>query len=312
MSETQIASDQIIEEGNQNKNLENQTNSLNDQDNNNIDKNLNSDTPANEGAEKEKKISYFMLTPLESFLLNKMMPRGFKFETEENSLKSLETPKNQVKRYKQINKHIDNSYKSNSRSKNINYECRNRGVAQKRRAYQGFNNLDISINASNVSSKCKLGLERIKNSTWINRFYYPSNPEAPCISKIEQKVNKNEYLSFYEFEMDLRKVWNYFFNLGQKSDNDLYEKTSKMSEKWEQICSDLENTNDNIYNYSSVKKRADLFYRSNDNKKYMNSINNLINKENTQSETDNSLSNKKKLNFKSEDFPIHNDKRNFI
>lgn len=281
MSEIQIVSEQIIEEDNQNKNLENHITSSNDLDNN-IDKNLNSDNPANTGTEKEKKISYFMLTPLESLLLNKMMPHGFKFETEENILKSLEPPKNQIKRYKQINKNIDISYKSNSQPRNTNYESRNRGIVQKRRAYQGFNNLDnISINSSTVISKCKLGLERIKNSTWINKFYYPSNPEAPCISKIEQKVNKNEYQSFYDFEMDLRKVWNYFFNLGQKSDNDLYEKTSKMSEKWEQICSELENINDNIYNYTNVKKRTDIFYKSNDSKKYIDNINHLMKKENS-------------------------------
>lgn len=267
MSEIQIVSEQIIEEGNQNKNLENHITLSNDQENN-IDKNLNSDYPTNAGIEKEKKISYFMLTPLESLLLNKMMPHGFKFETEENILKSLEPPKTQVKRYKQINKHIDIPYKSKSQPANINYESRNRGIIQKRRAYQGFNNLDnISINSSNVASKCKLGLERIKNTTWINKFYYPSNPDAPCISKIEQKVNKNEYQSFYDFEMDLRKVWNYFFNLGQKSDNDLYEKTSKMSEKWEQICSELENTNDSMNNYSNIKKRGDILYKLNDSKK---------------------------------------------
>ena len=81
--------------------------------------------------------------------------------------------------------------------------------------------------------------------------------------------------------MDLRKVWNYFFNLGQKSDNDLYEKTSKMSEKWEQICSELENINDNIYNYTNAKKRTDIFYKSNDSKKYIDNINNLMKKENS-------------------------------
>jgi len=293
MSETQIASSQIIEEKNPNKNLENYITSSITQINN-IDNNLNIDNPSNSGAEKEKKIGYFMLTPLESFLLNKMMPQGFKFETEENILKSLESPKEQIKRYKQIEKHIDNSYKSNSRPKNTKYENRNRGVIQKRRTYKGFNNLDnISICASTVASKCKLGLEKIKNNTWINKFYYSSNPEAPCISKIEQKVNKNEYQSLYDFEMDLRKVWNYFFNLGQKSDNDLYEKTSKMSEKWEQICSELENTNDNMYNYSTVKKRTETFYKSNESKSNFDNINSLINKENSESEIDNSIGIKK-------------------
>ena len=67
MSETQITFDQIIEEGNQNKNLENHITSSNDQ-NNNIDKNMNSDSPANAGTEKEKKISYFMLNLLERLL----------------------------------------------------------------------------------------------------------------------------------------------------------------------------------------------------------------------------------------------------
>ena len=287
MSETQIASDQIMEEENQNKNLENHITLSSIIQDNNINKNLNSDNPTNAEVEKENRIGYFMLTPLESFLLNKMMPHGFKFETEENILKSLESQKNQVKRYKQKNKHIDSTYKSNSQPKNINYESRNRGIIQKRRVYQGFNNLDnISNNSSNVASKCKLGLEKIKNNSWINTFYYPSNPEAPCISKIEQKVNKNEYQSFYDFEMDLRKVWNYFFNLGQKSDNDLYEKTSKISEKWEQICSELENTNDNIYNYSNIKKRTETFYKSNDNKKYKDNNNSIIKKENIQSELD--------------------------
>ena len=43
------------------------------------------------------KFNQFMFTPLESFLLNKKMPRGFKFETEENIAKTLELSKTNQK-----------------------------------------------------------------------------------------------------------------------------------------------------------------------------------------------------------------------
>ena len=46
------------------------------------------------------KYNQFMFTPLESFLLNKTMPHGFKFETEENILKTLELSKNNQRRVK--------------------------------------------------------------------------------------------------------------------------------------------------------------------------------------------------------------------
>ena len=57
-------------------------------------------------------------------------------------------------------------------------------------------------------------------------------------------------------------MWSYFFNLGEKGDNDIYEKTSKMSEKWEKIYSDLDNGNDESYNISNnVKKRSEKTQR---------------------------------------------------
>ena len=51
------------------------------------------------------KIGQFMLTPLEGIILNKKMPRGYKFELEENILKSNEIGKNQPKKVKPIDKH---------------------------------------------------------------------------------------------------------------------------------------------------------------------------------------------------------------
>ena len=46
------------------------------------------------------KFNEFMFTPLQSFLLNKKMPHGFKFEMEENIQKSLELSKTSQRRVK--------------------------------------------------------------------------------------------------------------------------------------------------------------------------------------------------------------------
>ena len=47
------------------------------------------------------KFNSFMFTPLQSFLLNKKMPHGFKFESEENIMKNLELSKTNQRRVKQ-------------------------------------------------------------------------------------------------------------------------------------------------------------------------------------------------------------------
>ena len=51
-----------------------------------------------------------MLTPLQSIIINKKMPFGFKLETEENILKSLETTKSQAKKSKNSTRHKEKSW----------------------------------------------------------------------------------------------------------------------------------------------------------------------------------------------------------
>lgn len=261
MSESQYKSEQY-QETNQNIEKENNITSVNNR-NDNINKN-DQIINQNEGNKNEElKIGQYFLTPLESLLINKLMPHGFKFETEENILKLIENTKNQSKRNKQLNKYIDNSYKSNN---NSNYEKKGH-LHLKRRINQGINNIDDTVNNTNseinkTTKKCKIGLQRIKDSQWVNTFYQSNNPDVPTLSKIENKLNNNEYTSFFDFAMDVRKIWSYFFNLGEKGDNDIYEKTSKMSEKWEKIYSELENSNDESYNMTTnIKKRTEKIQR---------------------------------------------------
>lgn len=79
------------------------------------------------------------------------------------------------------------------------------------------------------------------------------NPETPryLVWQIWKKVNNYEYKNLYDFQMDGRKIWYHYFDLDP---ND--ERTKKMSEDWEKICTDLESQNIEM-SVNSIKKRTD-------------------------------------------------------
>ena len=105
-------------------------------------------------------------------------------------------------------------------------------------------------------------MERIKDSPLAKNFYEFNDIDTPSLSKVEKKLNNYEYNSFYDFEMDIRKIWSYFFYLGEKGDKQIYENTSKMSEKWENICSELENANEILQKNKQNVKIETIFNKS--------------------------------------------------
>ena len=212
------------------------------------------------------KLGEFYLTPLESFIINKSMPHGFKLELEENLLKLMESDskdRKKNKKGKNLIKAQSAIYNNNNENK-INHKKEKRDHPQpKKRINQEFNldNIPNDINREKykIAKKCKIGMERIKDSPLAKNFYQFNDADTPSLSKVEKKINNYEYNSFYDFEMDIRKIWSHFFYLGEKGDKQIYENTSKMSEKWENICSELENLNvdmnESISN--SVARRAE-------------------------------------------------------
>ena len=239
MSEEQLSQKEINGANNENRQEENKNSSLNGQykdleRNNNIN---------NQENDIDLKLGQYMLTPLQSILLNKKMPFGFKLETEENILKSLETTKNQAKKSKNSTRHKDKGRDS-----------RNGGITQNKKRNQNINNIDNMPNNPEIYKifkKCKKGLEKIKESKYANYYYQSINPDIPCLANIEKKVNNYEYKNLYDFEMDVRKIWNYYFKLEQNN-----EITSKMSDDWEKICADLDNPSNEL-SVASVRKRTE-------------------------------------------------------
>ena len=195
---------------------------------------------------EDLKFGQYLLTPLQSILLNKKFPSGFKLETEENILKSLEMIKAQEKKHKQAQKNNLQKAQRNSNNK----------FGQPNKKIKNNNNIDNIPNNMNpekykIIIQCKGGFEKIKESKYFSKYYISSDPNIPSLSNIEKKLNNFEYSSLYDFEMDVRNIWNYYFNLNS---ND--EIVKKMSEDWEKICTDLENPNSQM-SVTDIKKRTD-------------------------------------------------------
>ena len=194
------------------------------------------------------KIGQYYLTPLQSILLNKKFPMGFKLETEENILKSIEITKQQEKKQKQA--------QAQKLNQQIGRRSSNKFGQQTKRNNKNINNFEnipnnISPEKYQIYKQCKSGFEKIKDSKYFNNYYTSDDPDIPCLSAIEKKINNFEYTSLYLFEMDVRNIWGYYFKINPNDDV-----SKKMSEDWEKICTELENPNSEL-NVDNIKKRTD-------------------------------------------------------
>lgn len=232
------------------------------------------------------KFNSFMFTPLQSFLLNKKMPHGFKFESEENIIKNLELSKTNQRRVKQkgliqepkihvkpIKSPINEDKKDlaekeqsskalkkpkkieKENSKNINSNLNN-------------NNMDTNINkiegnnseALKIKIKCTAGFNKIKSSTGASLFYIPKTIDAPSLSKIENKINNFEYKSLDECFDDIRKLWNFQFKNHAKEPT-VYQNICRLSTYTENVFKELINEKNTFSEkkeeLSLIKKRTD-------------------------------------------------------
>lgn len=225
----------------------------------------------NNKTQNELKLGQYMLTPLMAILLNKLMPEGFKFETEENVLKSIDASKNQAKRSKPSVKYGDSSRRNKVPKKGqvMDGEGPMEPTSSKRKKIQSsdknfvggdnpiMTNVKVNPELYKLMMKCKKGLEKIKSNANSEFFYTCGQQGEPSLAYIEKKVNAYQYQTFYDFSMDLRKLWSHFFQNYPKNP-EIYQKTCKMSEISENVCKELENNSEEIVeDISKIKKRTE-------------------------------------------------------
>ena len=242
----------------------------------------------------KRKMGQYYFTPLECFFLNKKMPRGFKFEIEDNVIKSLEQNKNQTKRVKgagghgehqkhvklvkniknedkNSNLHKEYSPNNNKKTKKVvpkdNSSYLSSKLSKATAKNQGGNNL-IGKNENNINNnsesykimmKCYSGFNKIKSNPNSKDFYYSKIPNTPSLSNIEKKIKNFEYKTVNEFCDDLRQLWNYQFKSHAKEPN-IYQNICKLNYLSDQIRKELSNENINENKKEeiiNIKKRTE-------------------------------------------------------
>ena len=207
----------------------------------------------------------FMLTPLETLIINKKMPFGYKLDTEENIIKSKEIIKKNITNKK---KKLDNINPSKPKKIKFKAEIKepNKKYLRERKPIikEDLNKeSEIKISLIPKFQKC---IEIIKSNPLSNFYYKSVNPITPCLLDIENNIIENKYSTPYDFFMDLRKIFLFYY---QKFPNNLEirQRTFTMLELCENLCKNFENIildyNYRI-NYEPNQYNRNFNYYSND------------------------------------------------
>jgi hypothetical protein len=206
----------------------------------------------------------FMLTPLETLIINKKMPFGYKLDTEENIIKSKEIIKKNITKKKKL-ENINPSKPKKIKFKAEIKEPNKKYLRERKPIIKEDLNKESEIKISLIPKfqKC---IEIIKSNPLSNFYYKSVNPITPCLLDIENNIIENKYSTPYDFFMDLRKIFLFYY---QKFPNNLEirQRTFTMLELCENLCKNFENIildyNYRI-NYEPNQYNRNFNYYSND------------------------------------------------
>lgn len=112
----------------------------------------------------------------------------------------------------------------------------------------------------NVSKQCERGLITLKRNPFADFFYTPLTIDSPCLLNIEKNIRNYKYKSLYEWIMDLRKMWAYFFTY-YANNQEIYHKTSSLSQDSENIYRELENKSKDKDEMSEINRKIDTLQK---------------------------------------------------
>lgn len=108
-----------------------------------------------------------------------------------------------------------------------------------------------------VAKQCEKGFMKLKKNPVADYFYFSKRPNEPCLNQVEKNIKNYKYKSIYEFIMELRKIWNYYFS-AYPSDKDVYARTCEMSRYSEEIYKEIEILFEDKNEISEIHRKIDM------------------------------------------------------
>ena len=288
-----------------------------------------------ENKEENVNDDYFILSALESIIINKFMPKGFKIESEFN-LQKQEDSKNKVihrKHHRSTNTHIEqnspkkirkkpennisstinsniseNNTSNNKENESIPYLNKKSMRIHKPKIKEDLGYIDKNViqGKSNplrvsISKKCEKALFQIKKLENFDYLYSKNSnysSDIPSISKIEKNIKNYKYQSSYEFINDLRRLWGFYYK--NLLNPPMYEqRIGNLIRNSEQILNNLELFNAEKSEMIEINKKIDNLEREitniKRNKNY--NINNFNNNNNYNLSLKRAISGEKSFSF---------------
>ena len=154
------------------------------------------------------------------------------------------------------------SHDNSSLSKdNINYKRSAREKKKKSIDDIGYVEKDKLKGAKNtllveMFKKCDKGFQKIKRHPYADFFAASRTQDEPSLAQIERNMKDYKYQTIYQFGLDLRKLWSYYF-ANYTTDPDIFQKTCKLSEYSEEVIKELELIPDEKSDIQELSKKLE-------------------------------------------------------
>ena len=111
-----------------------------------------------------------------------------------------------------------------------------------------------------VYKKCERGIGKLKKHPLAEHYLNSSSIEIPSICQVEKNLRAYSYQNIFQFTLDLRKIWNYYFS-HYSSQPEVYQRTCKMSEFSEEVIKEMESSTESKSDIQELTKKLDKLTR---------------------------------------------------
>lgn len=109
---------------------------------------------------------------------------------------------------------------------------------------------------ADIAKKCERGFAKIKKHPFAEFFLNPVSTDAPSLSQIEKNLKNFVYQSTYQFGLELRKLWSYYFATYTNMP-EIFQRTCKLSEFSEEVLKEIESSREDKSDIKELSEKVE-------------------------------------------------------